>query len=272
MPERVIISAARTTHRAFRVLQAVWKRGGPLTPVIAKAIIFGLLLLYVQASDFAVWPTFLLVIVATVSYMQPVSKTFTFSTSFFLVLALALLLTSRFVITLPIQMHAGAIGELLFAVSFGFLFFMLLGIKNMTLSRRREWHIVLFIALIYGISLLYFTSLTHQHPWRNGLLIGLFAFLLYREYFLTQEHAKSRALTLISLTLTLLTIELAWVISLLPIGFSKEASVLTLFAMVIASVVDRYLHGTLTARFLRLSAALVVVLITVIFVSARWFI
>jgi hypothetical protein len=42
--------------------------------------------------------------------------------------------------------------------------------------------------------------------------------------------------------------------------------------MVIASVVDRYLHGTLTARFLRLSAALVVVLITVIFVSARWFI
>jgi hypothetical protein len=272
MPERVIIAAVRTTHRAVRVTQVAWVKSGPLTPSIVKAILFGLLLWYVQGSGFALWPVFLFVFTAVLSYIQPVSKTFTFSTSFLLVVALALLLTSRFVITLPIQMHAGVIGELLFAGAFGFLFFMLLGIKNMVLSRRREWHIVLFIALIYGISLLFFTSLTNQHPLKNSILIGLFAFLLYREYFLTQEHAKSRALTLISLTLTLLTVELAWVISLLPMGFSKEASVLTLFAMMIASIVDRYLRGTLTARFLRLSTLLVVVLVSVILVSAQWLI
>lgn len=270
MPERVIIAAARTTHHAIRATKVAWERSGPLTSVIVKALLFGLCLWYVQGSGFAFTPTLLFVAVAIVAYMQPISKTFTFSTSFFLVVTLALLLTSRFVITLPIRLHAGLAGELLFSAAFGFLFFMLLGIKNMALVRRREWHIVLFIALIYGISLLFFTSFTDLHPWRSVLLLGLFAFLLYREYFSVQEHAKSRALMLIALSLTMLTIELAWAISLLPLGFSKEASVLTLFAMMTAGATDRYLRGTLTARFLRLSGGLVVLLIAVTFASAEW--
>lgn len=265
-----MIAAARRGKHAIIKANQIWQQGGPLTPIIFKAAIFGLLLWYVQAANFAFWPTFFFSLLSLVFYMQPVSKAFTFGTSFLLVVALALLLTSRFVITLPIEMHAGLLGQLLFAAAFGFAFFVLLGIKNVVLVERRQWHVVLFIGLIYGISLLFFVSLTNLHPWRNALLLGLFAYLLYREYFSAQEHPKTRALTLISLALTLVTIELAWVISLLPLGFSKEASVLTLFAMMIASATDRYLRGTLTARFLRLSGALVLVLVSVIFSSVGW--
>jgi hypothetical protein len=167
-------------------------------------------------------------------------------------------------------MHTGAAGQWVFATAFGFLFFILLGIKNVTLVRRREWHTVLFIALVYGISLLFFTSITNGNPWVDVLLLGLFSYLLLREYFVIQEHVKSRALTVITLTLSLLIIEVAWAISLLPLGFSKAASVLTLLAMMSAGVTDRYLRGTLTARFLRLSLIVVLVLIVLVFLSVRW--
>ncbi len=268
--DEVVIAAARRARSGVRQANQLLERGGPLAPVIIKAVLFGLCLWYVQANNFAFWPVTLLAALSLVFYMQPVSKTFTFGTSFFLIVALALLLTSRFVITLPIQLHAGSLGQLLFSAAFGFAFFMLMGVKNRILAQRREWHIVLFIGLIYGISLLFFVSLVGLHPWRNVILLGLFTYLLYREYFSVQEHLKNRALTLITLTLTLLTVELAWVISLFPLGFSKQASVLTLFAMMTASATDRYLRGSLTARFLRLSSALVLALMLVIFASAQW--
>ena len=270
MPERVIIAAAKHSQRAYRATAKVWERGGPLAPLILKGALFGLLLLYVQRTGFAPWPVFLFLLVTVVSYMQPVFRTFSLSTSLFLMLSLSLLLTSRFTITLPAAMHASAFGELLFAGMFGSLFFVLLGIKNMVLVRRPQWYAVLFIALVYGISLLFFTSGVTSSIWQGVLLLGLFTYLLFREYFRVQDHAKSRALKVIGLCLTLLVIELAWVIGLLPLGFSKSASVLTLMTMMAAGITDRYLRGTLTARFLRLSLGLVVVLTTVIFLSARW--
>ena len=270
MPERVIFAAAKHTRRAYRAASDVWGRGGALAPVIFKAVLFGLLLLYVQGSGFAGWPTFLFVAVAIVCYAQPVSRAFSFGTSLFLIISLALLLTSRFTITLPVPMHTSALGQFLFAAIFGFLFFILLGIKNLVLARRRQWYAVLFVALVYGISLLFFTSGITSSVWRGTVLLAFFTFLLFREYFIAQEHSKSRALLVTTLSLTLLTIELAWVINLLPLGFSKGASVLTLVSMMGAGITDRYVRGTLSARFLRLSFLLVIALVVIIFWSSRW--
>lgn len=270
MPERVIIAAAKQSRRVYRAGAAVLERGGPITSVIFKAVLFGLLLLYVQGSGFAGWPTFLFVATAIVCYAQPVSKTFAFGTSLFLLISLSLLLTSRFTITLPVTMHASALGEFLFAAILGFLFFILLGIKNVVFARRRQWYAILFVALIYGISLVFFTSGITGSVWRSTGLLAIFMYLLFREYFSAQDHPKSRALLVTSLSLTLLTIELAWVINLLPLGFSKSASVLTLLSIVSASITDRYVRGALSARFLRMSFLLVIALTAIIFWSSNW--
>lgn len=270
MPERVIIAAAQKTHAAFKVGERLWRRGGPLLPPAVKSLLFAAVLLYAQRSGFSAWSLFLLIAVAAVSYMQPVFKTFSFGTSFLLTTALSVLLTSRFTITLPVSMHAGLIGQILFSLAFGFLFFMLLGIKNVIFVRRQQWYTVLFIALVHGISLLFFTSLGAVHPWRDTILLALFMYLLLREYFATQEYATNRAQTVITLTLTLMLVETAWALSLLPLGFSKAASVLTLIGMMSASATSRYIRGTLTARFLRTNFVLLAVLVGIIFASVRW--
>ncbi len=269
MPERIIIAAARGSHRAAQAAQRLLKRGGPLTPIIIKAIIFGLLLLYVQAAQFSFWPIVLFVLVALFLYSQPVFKAFTFTTSLFLVLALSLLLTSRFTITVPGEL--GGAGEWLFAAGFSFLFFLLMGIKNFALVRRPQWYAVLFIVLTYGIGLLLFTSISTS-PLPSMILFALFTALLIREYFDLAEHRRSRALFVIVLTLSLVLAESAWALSLLPIGFAKAASALTLFSMMTVGIVDRYLGGTLSARFLRVNLSLIIGLTAIIFLSSRWII
>lgn len=202
--------------------------------------------------------------------MQPVFKAFTLKTSLIVILALAILLTSRFTIALPVALHASSLGQLLFSVVFGFLFFILLGIKNVILVRRREWYAVLFIALVYGISLLFFTGTTADHILRDLIFLAVFSYFLFREYFGIQEHPYHRALTVTTLTITVLMLELAWGISLLPLGFSKSASMLTLCAIILAGIIERYIRGTLTARFLRLTLVLFVTLVIIVFFSVRW--
>lgn len=270
MPERVLIAAATKTYTASQYLAQQWRRGGPLVPLVVKALLFAVALLYVQQEIFSVWSLFVLLLVAVVSYMQPVFKTFTFSTSFFLLVSLSILLTSRFTITLPVALHASFLGQLLFAVAFGFLFFVLLGIKNVVFVRRQQWYSILFIAMVLGISLLFFTSAGGVHPWRDTLLFMLFTYLLLREYFRAQEYAASRGLVVIALTFTAILVEAAWAISVLPLGFSKSASLLTLLGMMGASSIDRYIHGTLTGRFIRTNIVLLLVLIGILFGSVRW--
>ncbi len=270
--DELVIKTARSIHHGIQSAQQLWRRGGSLLPPIVKSVLVGLLLWYVQGSGFAAWPVTLFIITALVCYMQPVYKTFTLGTSLIVTLSLALVLTSRFTITLPAQLHASGFGQLLFAIGFGFLFFILLGIKNVILVRRRQWYAVLFVALVYGISLLFFTSTSGDHAIRDTLLLTLFMYLLLREYVNVQEHPYHRALKVIILTQTVLVIETAWVLSLLPLGFSKAASLLTLLAMMLAGILDRYIRGTLTARFLRLSVVLFTLLTGVIFLSVRWII
>jgi hypothetical protein len=264
------IKTLRSVHRAVLAVQNLWHRGGSLLPPIFKSVLFGLSLWYVQGSGFSTWPVLLFLGVAIVSYMQPVSKAFRLKTSLVVTLSLALLLTSRFTITLPVELHASGFGQLLFAAVFGFLFFILLGIKNVILVRRRQWYAVLFIALVYGISLLFFTAAAGDHTIRDALMLAILMYFLLREYFNVQEHPYHRALKVMTVTVTTLLIQLAWALSLLPLGFSKSASLLALLAMMLAGILDRYIRGTLTARFLRLSFILFIVLVGVVFLSVRW--
>jgi len=270
--DELVINATRSAYRLVQSIRNLWRRGGSLLPPIFKSVIFGLLLFYVQGSGFASWPVFVFVVFTIVSYMQPVSKAFTLGISLVTIPSLSLLLTSRFTISLPVQLHASALGQLLFAAAFGFLFFMMLGIKNVILVRRSQWYSVLFIALIYGISLLFFTSIHGPHALRDFILLFVFFYLLLKEYFVVQGYPYDRALKVVTLTETLLLIQIAWVLSLLPLGFSKAASLLALLLMMLAGITDRYLRGTLSARFLRLSLILFIVLTTVIFISVRWII
>jgi len=270
----IMVNWVKKVHRAILHLivagQRLWRRGGERANLIFKSSIFGLLLWRVQIVEFSVGWVAIFLISTLFMYLQPVTKPFTLKTSFLLVIFLSLLLTSRFTITLPLEFHAGTLGQLLFSVVFGFLFFILIGSKNTLLVRWHEWHMVLFIALMYGVNLLFFTSTLNPGAWTSLLIFGLFIYWLIREYFVIQGHATLQTTAIITLTITLGLIELVWVVSLLPLGFSKGASLMTLIAMLIVGVIDRYLRGVLTARWLRLSGALFIFLVSLIFISVNW--
>jgi len=98
-----------------------------------------------------------------------------------------------------------------------FLFYLILGLKQLVLLNRELWRQFLNLALFYIIFLVLFSI----NPLNFRLAAGpafLAIFLLWRDFFSTPA----------SLALTLVNLELLWVIGLLPLGFLNAANLLWL--------------------------------------------
>lgn len=268
--DELVVRLLSRSYRATARVMAWWEGLGSLAGPVSKAVIFALLLFWVQQSSFSFWSTTLFTIAALLFYMQPVHKPFILKGSLILILTTALLLTSRFTIVLPIEFHAGIYGQLLFALVFAFLFFTLLAVKNGVIVRRREWQMVLFVGLIYSVNLLFFTALTASSGWGIGLIFVLCTYFLCYEYLSSHEECARRPIVAASAVFTLLLLELGWSASLLPLGFSKAASMLSLIAVIMIGAFDRYQRGALTAQWLRMSFVIFCLLIGLLFWSIRW--
>lgn len=248
-----------------------WHGLGPIAPLTFKAVLFGGTLWYAQASEFTLGSILLFLTVAIVCYLQPVFKTLHYSASCMVLLAVALLLTSRFTITLPGNLlYASGLGQLAFAAAFAIIFFALLGIKNMTLSRRYGWYTLVYVALVYGVELLFFAWSRQLHAITGMLLLYAFIYVLVREYFVFYGHTKGRLITVIAATISVLAAQLAWVATSLPLTFSNSASLLTLIVLLATALIERYLRGALSARTLRFNGILFVILVVLIAIATRW--
>lgn len=250
-----------------------WLKAGPLTTANAiKAVAFGLLLLYVQFSHFGAWPVIVFVGFALVAYVQPAVNGGALFTSLIALLTLSLLVTSRFVIVFSDPALASRLptGIALFSIGFAFLFYILLGIKNLLFVHRREWHYVLYLLLFYFICSVFFSAgFITAFGWK---LLAFFAgaVLLVREFLKFQEHTHNRLVALCSWIAAFIVTQAAWALSLLPLSFSMAASLMIVLIYTISEVLSRYLHNTLTARFLRWSSFAFVALFVIISLMAQW--
>ncbi len=158
---------------------------------------------------------------------------------------------------------------------FGFLFYLLLGIKNYTFIRRRESYYLLNSLLFLSVFGLFFSADRSGLFVLKQILTGVASFLLFREAFniLTEEeHVLSIETSKFAtaLVFSLMIFQIIWAISILPIGFINSASLALLCVLILEDLAINHWSGTLTRRLMLRDASFFLFMVAIIFVASKW--
>jgi len=237
-----------------------------------KAVVFGLALLSVQNHAFGWLSVTLFVLLALLMYIQPPYKTFSMLKMALLLITLSIAVTSEFAIGFSSLFPDTdlSLSRVLFSAMFGTLFYVTLGLKDLVLVHRKEWFALLSVSLLYGATSLFFTANIGNRFFVSAALLAIFFWFFIREYLVFYGSPRTRLISVYTATLTLLLMQLAWIVSLLPIGFSNAASLTTISTVVVTEILSRYARGILTARYVRLLSVFFFSLTLLIFGVSDW--
>ena len=224
----------------------------PQLPLIVKAILFGGFLALAKIGNMQLFPILFFLAITLFLYAKPLFRTLLFLTPLFFLVTLAILMA---------RAAAWEIFALLVIPAMSFLFYLLLGIKQLVFVRRELWLRVMYLSFGYASMVLFFAA-SPEHRWSAfvALLVGLF--LLLRGMFSKQY--------LSSVVLLLLLAEAVWGISLLPFGPIHAASAAFLIYFFVTDLVWNVKAGTLTRHILLIDSTIFIFLAFIIAATTRW--
>lgn len=207
-----------------------------------KSAVFGILLWLFWRSPGLFWG-FLYVAGAGFLYLRPL-----FNSS-----ALFSLLVAEIALSIALQ-PSFFTARVFFTLGFSFVFFIILGIKNLVLIHRERWmrgvcYIVLYISVLDFF--LHYFSRPFWFAWVFAMIL-LWLILLV---LISDRRLIGPVLVLLG--------ELLWVVSWLPIGFLSSTNIVLLVILFI----DDTLRGK---RLIRKNSALFIVLIAVVLGTSYW--
>ncbi len=211
-------------------------------PLLLNAALFagGLFIVYLVGLDWLAAALFLLL--AIYLYSHPKGNLAT--TSIIGIAAVVINLALMSYVTSPLA-------ALSLAAMGGVLWCLIIGIKNVEFLERREWHLFATDTVIYGVLVLFFLANQTVFSVINILALAGFAYLVHREllkdYF--AESVKKPDLALASGILSLIAVKIAWVASLLPLGFISDVNAVMITLLCAQNLIIRKLENRLTARF-----------------------
>ena len=200
-------------------------------------------------------------IVASVLYFRPSLNNFPYLGSFVSLLSLAIatiaFLPQNWLLVLA-------------PVFFSFLFYVLLGVKNLIFVNRKGWYYLLSSALFYILFAIFFLSSRADYfILKLGGLLLVFLILLgeFLKIFIT-GYPKRRLL--VCWALSLLIVELVWAVGLLPMGFLNSANLTLLALLFLINLATHHFNGTLKRKLVLSSAAVFVSLCLLIFATSKF--
>lgn len=215
----------------------------PRLQLALKAAVFGLLLAFAHPLIFLAG--------AMILYGRPLFRTVEFLEPFIVLLVVSLILT----------WSAGGGLFLYLSVAYStFLFFLILGVKNLVFVQRDNWHRVLNMALAYEAFILFFY---YNKEFFVAQLVLIFTVI----FFLLRDLFKKRTIYWL---LGLLVLEAVWGIGLLPIGFVNSANIALLAYFFLSDLALHHSANTLTRRKILTDATIFTLLLLVIFIFSRW--
>lgn len=230
--------------------------------LILKAVIFAVLLFWVKISGFAVLAVFLFVLINSFLYFRGRGHNDSQTIySFFVLLFVSLFGTGMLS---HVQFLVPAV------VFFSFLFYLVLGIKELIFTHRNEYNYAKNILLFYSIFLIYFLSNKYDWFFVKYLLVFISAFLLIHEWLSWLEQGFPKRRQIIALVFSFLILQLLWAVSLLPFGFINSAAVLTLFVYVMLDFCKHHFKGTVNKELILKDSAATLLSLLVIFVFTNW--
>ena len=202
------------------------------------------------------WAGLAVVLFFAYAYFRPISRSFKFLIVSFTLLAYCFLFPNLGSLEL----------EALFAFSLGVLMYLLVGVKDMLFIKRKETTQLLYSMIFFMGVYLYFsvTSLASQ--------IGLFFFslFLFRELYVLLSDGSRKGQMLVSVVSSLIGVELAWGLGLLPLSSSSASIIVTAGVFIVNDIFMAYKLGTIADKTLRWEIATAIVLSFIILAFSRW--
>jgi len=143
-----------------------------------RAAVFASSLWLLADREFSTFQLAAFIIIGAVLYFTPVFQTLLIFPSFLALMIIAPIAMSVFGPQVDYP--------LLLAAFFGLLFYLILGIKQVVFVSRIKLHHALHLALLYGISILFFAAPGADWFVARSLALGLLVYMLVRELFLFQ--------------------------------------------------------------------------------------
>ncbi|MFH1759324.1 MAG: hypothetical protein ABH822_02050 [Patescibacteria group bacterium] len=234
-------------------LKSVWKN--QISQLAFKAAIFGLLLLWFGYGH-SLPAAAALVVGVMWLYFKPFFNPVAMLRPFSVFLILAFWTT-----TVTFSYIA--------VVFLAFLFFVILGLKNLILVRRKGWRAFLDISLLY-LGFLNFFLLDKSSlfflKWGGFLVVF---YLLFGDLLRT-VRAPDDKVGVVGGVLTLIAAELLWVVSWLPIGFLASANLMILVSLLMVDLLAGYFKGKLRQKMIIKDLMVFLVLLAVVLLTSRW--
>lgn len=231
-----------------------------LSPLVLKAAIFSALLLLAGSHW---WWVILFIPASFYFYFRPSLNSGQFILSF-----LVLLITSLFFINSSLITHY----PLLITLFFGFLFFLLLGVKNLIFVKRQLFYDVFESLLFLTIFTSFFRAENASLFFGKYLLVFFAVAFLLKEFliFSTEDFRNSSKKNLIVYGTAFLILQLVWAIALLPLGFLNAASLVLLITLILQDFIVHHFSGTINRSIVLRNATVFLILSLVILGASRW--
>jgi len=160
--------------------------------------------------------------------------------------------------------------SLLSLVAFAVLFFVLSGLVNFIFRDRFFVHSIFNTALFLFLFLLVNVFAELGVFWIVGLVTFAVTLLLMRETLRVLGIARGMRVFAISGVLSLIVVEVLWLMQFLPLGVVNTAVFLTLFTFLARDGIVAHYRGNLNVHFVLRQLTFFVVLSLLVFAASRW--
>ncbi|MEK7115031.1 MAG: hypothetical protein AAB847_01590 [Patescibacteria group bacterium] len=227
-----------------------------------KPLIFAGLLFLIWWWNFSIFSVGFFLAGIFLLYIYPLMNSLIFSVS--LVILISLAFNSLFIVFNHFWM------VFLTIIACTFLFFLILGLKNLYLTKKIYWYFLLNLSLFYGLFSNYFIKIDDYFLIKL-FLVFLASFFLFREFLKIFTQAVSRENNLLSFILALLTSQLAWIVSWLPIGPIAGANLLFIFIYLAENLIILRTEGKLKdKRAIFKNIIIFCLLLLIIIITSQW--
>ncbi|MCL5017580.1 MAG: hypothetical protein M1155_02905 [Patescibacteria group bacterium] len=230
--------------------------------LLLKAAAFALLLFWAKISGFSALSIFFFFLISVLLYFGGrVHSTAETLRSFIVLLFVSLFgvdMLNHFQFLIPA------------IVAFSFIFYIILGIKELAFARRPKWNYAKNILLSYLIFLTYFLS--NRYDWFFGkyFLVFFGIVLLVTEWLFWLEKDFLKRRRVIALVISFLSLQLLWAVSLLPLGFINSATLMTVFVYIMLDFCKHHFRGTISKELIWKHFLVLCFSFAVIFAFTNW--
>lgn len=228
-----------------------------------KPILFGIFLAIAAFSGFNPFATLLFLIAASFLYFRP-SFVGPYYCRYAFIVLLGVAILGMKILGDTILFWPGIF-------LYSFIFYLIMGIKEVSFIKRSRIYYVLALLLFYNLFSVFFLANKSELFFFKYTAIILAIFLILREWLslISTFHFPKREF-IASAAATFIVAEFLWATALLPIGFIAASNFMTLLVLIIGNFLFNHFTGGLSKEFLTQQIIFLFLISIFIFLSSGW--